>query len=233
MMAALPLAPSDLRLNQRLAALHTRAARFAEAGVCCRTLQSIYSEAGYPEEATRYGELADRYEDRSSSGVVTDSVVVDHAASIADEIPEKISIPAKAPTRWPADAPESVEEPESSEEAEFAIVADPGEHEPQATPIEASTPAVAERSIFLRSGTIPSLLMPTVSLPMPSGITTFLPRSAKAMAGKSSTRGKANETIEEIRFYLEHGMPEHARQPSRSFRLLLATKPSCRRSEKC
>src|SRR5271157_3692654 len=66
LMAALPQAPSDLRLNQRLAALHTRAARFAEAGVCCRTLQSVYSEAGYPEEATRYGELADRYEERSA-----------------------------------------------------------------------------------------------------------------------------------------------------------------------
>ncbi len=63
LMAALPQAPDDLRLNQRLAALHTRAARFAEAGVCCRTLQNIYSEAGYPEEATRYGELAGRYED--------------------------------------------------------------------------------------------------------------------------------------------------------------------------
>ncbi len=60
LMAALPQAPTDLRLNQRLAALHTRAARFAEAGVCCRTLQNIYSEAGYPDEATRYTELADR-----------------------------------------------------------------------------------------------------------------------------------------------------------------------------
>ena len=58
LMAALPQAPNDLRLNQRLAALHTRAARFAEGGVCCRTLQNIYSEAGYPEEATRYGETA-------------------------------------------------------------------------------------------------------------------------------------------------------------------------------
>ena len=66
LLAALPQAPSDLRLNQRLAALHTRAARFAEAGVCCRTLQTIYSEAGYPEEATRYGDLANRYEQRSS-----------------------------------------------------------------------------------------------------------------------------------------------------------------------
>ncbi|MGB2601966.1 MAG: tetratricopeptide repeat protein, partial [Candidatus Sulfotelmatobacter sp.] len=217
LMAALPLAPSDLRLNQRLAALHTRAARFAEAGVCCRTLQSIYSEAGYPEEATRYGELADRYEDRSSSGVVTDSVVVDHAASIADEIPEKISIPAKAPTRWPAAAPESVEEPESSEEAEFAIVADPGEHEPQATPIEESTPAVAEidlssewdDSITIEADTQPAEAA-GIEITDAVGDHDVPAEIGQGNGGKEFDREKANETIEEIRFYLEHGMPEQA-----------------------
>src|SRR5258708_39805537 len=34
LMAAMPQPPTDLRLNQRLAALHPRAARFADAGVC-------------------------------------------------------------------------------------------------------------------------------------------------------------------------------------------------------
>ncbi len=61
LVGALPMAPTDLRVNQRLASLHTRAGRFAEAALCCRTLQSVYSEADYPEEATRYGELAERY----------------------------------------------------------------------------------------------------------------------------------------------------------------------------
>src|SRR5579863_927314 len=42
LVAALPQAPDDLRINQRLAALHTRASRFAEAAVCCRTLQRVY-----------------------------------------------------------------------------------------------------------------------------------------------------------------------------------------------
>ena len=46
---ALPMAPDDLRINQRLAALHTRAGRFAEAAQCCRTLQRVYSAADYPE----------------------------------------------------------------------------------------------------------------------------------------------------------------------------------------
>jgi len=62
LMAALPMAPRDVRLNQRLAALHTRSKRFADAGVCCRTLETAYHDAGYPDEALRYGELAARYE---------------------------------------------------------------------------------------------------------------------------------------------------------------------------
>ena len=66
MLAALPKAPKDQRVNQRLASLHTRAGRFAEAAVCARTLEGIYHDAGYPEEASRYGELAAKYENRSS-----------------------------------------------------------------------------------------------------------------------------------------------------------------------
>ncbi|HWJ48886.1 MAG TPA: tetratricopeptide repeat protein [Candidatus Udaeobacter sp.] len=73
LLTAMPLAPNDLRLNQRLAALHTRAGRFAEAAVCCRTLQNVYSEADYPDEATRYSELAERYEERTTAPSPRDS----------------------------------------------------------------------------------------------------------------------------------------------------------------
>jgi tetratricopeptide (TPR) repeat protein len=66
LLSALPKAPRDLRLNQRLAALHTRAGRFTEAASCCRTLEGIYHDAGYPDEATHYGELAAKYEERSA-----------------------------------------------------------------------------------------------------------------------------------------------------------------------
>ncbi len=70
LLTVLPKAPQDLRLNQRLAALHNRAERSAEAAICCRTLETIYHDAGYPEEATRYGELAARYEERAASAEV-------------------------------------------------------------------------------------------------------------------------------------------------------------------
>src|SRR5262249_12332585 len=76
LLGALPQAPRDIRLNQRLAALHTRYMRFTEAAVCCRTLESAYSEAGYPDEAMRYGELAARYEERVAAAPEQKATVV-------------------------------------------------------------------------------------------------------------------------------------------------------------
>src|SRR5207302_6109776 len=147
LLVALPQAPTDLRLNQRLAALHTRAARFAEAGVCCRTLQNIYHEAEYPEEATRYGELADRYEERSTVLARTDSAIAP-AASPAEASSAQISVAADAAAPWPA-AP-----PPAAEETEFAIVSDPGagqdstqynaQQDHQASPVAETHPDPAE-----------------------------------------------------------------------------------------
>jgi tetratricopeptide (TPR) repeat protein len=203
LMAALPQAPNDLRLNQRLAALHTRAARFAEAGVCCRTLQSIYSEAGYPEEATRYGELAGRYEERSAASA--DSRV-EHAAPA---IPEEISGAAVASTPWPA-AP-----PHPEEKAEFAIVSDTDDNQDHiqrgepALPAAESSAAAAE--IDLSSEWDDALTIETDTLRAEAAEIEV----AGAVAGQEVSTGKldpqkTNEAAEEIRFYLEHGMPEQA-----------------------
>src|SRR5208337_870178 len=68
LLGVLAQAPRDARLNQRLAALHTRFHRFTEAAVCCRTLESVYHDAGFPDEAMRYGELAARYEQSAGAG---------------------------------------------------------------------------------------------------------------------------------------------------------------------
>ena len=69
LMSALPKAPRDLRINQRLAALHTRAGRFSEAAVCCRSLEQLYHDAGHPDEASRYKDLADKYDERMAPPV--------------------------------------------------------------------------------------------------------------------------------------------------------------------
>ena len=216
LMATLPQAPNDLRLNQRLAALHTRAARFAEAGVCCRTLQNLYSEAGYPEEATRYGELADRYQERSAP-----AAAVEHSASPASVAPE---IPVVAAAPWPAAAPQP-ETAQPAEDAEFAVVAghdaDQGNslNTDQFTPPEESSAAPTE--IDLSSEWDDSI---TVEADIPASEATEIavtnavgdhdvPTAKTAPAKPAHSKPdpqKVAETVEEIRFYLEHGMPEQA-----------------------
>jgi tetratricopeptide (TPR) repeat protein len=215
LMAALPQAPNDLRLNQRLAALHTRAARFAEASVCCRTLQNIYSEAGYPEEATRYGELAGRYEERSAAPAFADSVL-EHAASAAS--PEEISVAASAP--WPMDSPQA------AEEAEFAIVNDPEDNQEHTldsvqgshhdSPVSESAAGAAE--IDLSSEWDDAITVegdaPTADVEETVAVGDHELSTGKLDQGRQGEAKldpeKTNEAIEEIRFYLEHGMPEQA-----------------------
>ncbi|MGA9306334.1 MAG: tetratricopeptide repeat protein, partial [Candidatus Sulfotelmatobacter sp.] len=216
LLSALPQAPSDLRLNQRLASLHTRAGRFAEAGVCCRTLQDIYSEAGYPEEATRYGELADRYQERSGVALLTDSVAEDVSAETQQEASE-----ASAP--WPA-AP-----PQATEDAEFAIVSDTEQdqadtqeevqeeipEEVQEEAQEDQVSAVAESAdpaeIDLSSEWDDSVVV-EADAPAAEAAEAEITDAVGAheLPADEVDEAKAAETVEEIRFYLEHGMPEQA-----------------------
>ncbi len=212
LMTALPQAPNDLRLNQRLAALHTRAARFAEAGVCCRTLQSVYSEAGYPEEATRYGELADRYEVRSASASTESVVELPAPAQPAEE--ETAVETASAP--WPS-APV-----ESAEELEFSVVADQeseqsvdeidqpvtaAAHSPQPEPTAEIDLSSEWDDALTIEADAPAAEAAEIKIPhAPAEHEVSIPH---APASKLDPE-KIAEAIEEIRFYLDHGMPEQA-----------------------
>jgi tetratricopeptide (TPR) repeat protein len=230
LVAALPLAPNDLRINQRLAALHTRAGRFAEAAVCCRTLQTVYSDAGYPDEATRYGELADRYEERTSgpAPAVSDEdapIYLDAApqavetavpefsidtASHEEEAAQPAAVVAEAPAAapWPAGHAGSEEiTVEAASENEFAVV--------EETPAAAAEPEPAAAEIDLSSEWDDAI---TIEGDAASAGTESVEASAEpaVSAGKPAhpaahpTEDKSDETIEEIRFYLGHGMPEQA-----------------------
>ena len=216
LVGALPLAPNDLRINQRLAALHTRAGRFAEAALCCRTLQRVYSEADYPDEATRYGELAERYEERSSTGTAAASTDEQHifldasAPAVHDEeeaalpefsieeSPAEISIDAEPPAQehqeeLPVQAatpwPAS---PEAAAEPEFAVV---DESAPAAEP----EPAAAE--IDLSSEWDDAL---TVEADAPAEVAEAEP--AVPAQPEPAEPSQDDETIEEIHFYLAHNM---------------------------
>ena len=97
LLGALPQAPHDVRLNQRLAALHTRYLRFTEAAVCCRTLESAYHEAGFPDEAVRYGDLATRYEERAALAPAPKAAPAPPVKAVPKAA--RASAPAAAP--WP------------------------------------------------------------------------------------------------------------------------------------
>jgi tetratricopeptide (TPR) repeat protein len=196
-------------LNQRLAALHTRSARFAEAAVCCRTLQGIYSDAGYPEEATRYGELGARYEDRNSASAAPAAAI---SAAPADTAPEERLAPINEPAPWPA------AQPHAAEEAEFAIVADHDSapaHKPAPPVAEPHSPAEIDLSSEWDDDSI------TIECATePEGVASEIEISDEVAAPAAAPTGtrfeeqvddaKIKETIEEVRFYLEHGMPEQA-----------------------
>src|SRR5579859_1567044 len=58
---ALPLAPRDVRLNQRLATLYYRAGRYADAARACEVLSGVYREHGHDREADKYAQAAANY----------------------------------------------------------------------------------------------------------------------------------------------------------------------------
>jgi len=229
LVTALPMAPNDLRLNQRLAALHTRAGRFAEAAICCRTLQNIYSDADHPDEATRYGELAERYEERSSTSarpaVEEEAPVVIESRAAAnppevetaipefaiDESPAEITIeeeavpeaavaeaPAEPASPWPSSEPaEKAQEELKVEpaETEFAVV-----DEAASAEAAASTEEIDLSSEWDDSG--------AVEAEEPAAEVAEAEVAAPEAAPEDTA--KIDETVEEIRFYLAHSMPEQA-----------------------
>jgi pilus assembly protein FimV len=208
LLAALPQAPSDLRLNQRLAALHTRASRFAEAGVCCRTLQSIYSEAGYPDEAARYGDLAHRYEERGAAPMAP-AVAAGAEGTVASD---QVAVGTK--TAWPAASEVT------SQETEFAVVADQVDNgtgheaaavaEMEASPAEIDLSSEWDDAITIEADNAPTEV---AKIEVADAVGDHdLPGETIAQGKPAAASDQENyqETVEEIRFYLEHGMPQQA-----------------------
>ena len=188
LLGALPQAPRDVRLNQRLAALHTRAQRFTEVAVCCRNLESVYSEFGFPDEATRYGELASRYEERASGAGVA---VAPSLGSTQPPAAASPLIPPPAPQQ-PV-AAEALPEPVSPlPPPEFAVESSPPpSHDP------ADLFSEWDQSVSVE--------------PAPEGDQIPAQEPAPVEAESDSSNPAIAETVEEARFYLEHYMPDQAR----------------------
>ncbi len=219
LLGVLPQAPSDVRLNQRLAALHTRFQRFTEAAVCCRTLESVYHDAGCPDEAVRYGELAARYErsadaagSTSASSAFASSTFASSAAapsaSASPAIASSVAAPpaaraaaAASPAPWPMAASTAPgHEIAAAAHPEFAIqglgVYAPAEgQEPSSEP--SSEPASDLASEWEHS------------LPVDE----HAPAAALSatVEDDASSNPEIAETVEEVRFYIEHFMTDQAR----------------------
>ncbi len=211
LLGVLPQAPSDVRLNQRLAALHTRFQRFTEAAVCCRTLESVYHDAGCPDEAVRYGELAARYEQSADAALSTSaSSAAAPSASGSSAIVSSAAAPpsaraaaAASPAPWPMAAPAAPDhEIAAAAHPEFAIqesaVYAPSDgHEPTSELSSELAPDLAsewEHSLSVDE----------------QGPGAALPATIEAEADASSNP-EITETVEEVRFYLEHFMTDQAR----------------------
>jgi pilus assembly protein FimV len=210
LLSALPKAPRDLRMNQRLAALHTRAGRFGEAAVCCRNLEQLYHDAGHPDEASRYKDLAEKYEDRSSNKAAEATPREAFSATSFDpakaEEATQATFNGGADYAAPAEAGRAAASSASGSSGLFF-------HKPAASTapsssefeVHAETPA-AESEIDISAeweGEISD--QPTTA--------SFAPPSAEVQDSETAQAQQEaiSETVGELRFYLTHSMPEQAR----------------------
>ena len=150
---ALPQAPRDCRLNQRLASLYAAADRFADAAACCETLQSVYHDAGHPEQARQYGEMASRYRDRAAGVLPRAQAAAASAAGEAVEVPPASSytVEVEAPPAYsveveppPAPAPVASAEIDLSEEWETHAAAPVAEINEPVAEVAAAGPTAEE-----------------------------------------------------------------------------------------
>jgi pilus assembly protein FimV len=238
LLSALPKASRDLRLNQRLVALHTRAGRFAEAGVCCRTLESIYHDAGHPDEASRYAELATKYEERASIGESEAELPAAIHAAVSEiprahasyeEADEPVSAPAKVTppvgAKAPAAAPPAHSKSAAAASGLFfhaqasatpaAPTEEAAEFEVQAAP-PASEEAIDLSGDWEAEFSDDSAPAPVAAAPVQAPVKA---RPAKPAAVDPQVIA---ETVEEVRFYLAQGMPDEARAALAKLSLLKA-----------
>jgi pilus assembly protein FimV len=237
LISALPKAPRDLRLNQKLAALHTRAGRFAEAGVCCRTLESIYHDAGHADEASRYADLAAKYEESSGAPAAAAPPEAPVAAAVTAAPEFEVSSPSPESS---GDAAEAASAAESFAATKPTAPSGLFFHAP-APPVPAAAPSNAMVSEAVAPETAESAAAPVhqepeidLSSEWEQDLRVEVPEAAELSTQESATEAQQavpeedpapaqsepapvvasslGESIEEVRFYLGQGMTEQAEQ---------------------
>jgi tetratricopeptide (TPR) repeat protein len=185
--AVLPNAPRDLHLNQRLASLYAAGNRFLDAARCCDILESVYLEAGFPEQAVQYRDMAAKYHERAYGTPRAQAMpapaapVTDFSLAVEPPAPAvEASVPAPTITEEPpvpAPAPAAAEEPAPAP-AETPVVEEidlSEEWESQAVSEAAPPPAPDLASLHARIGA-EAAIAPEVELQSPDaelGITAW------------------------------------------------------------
>jgi pilus assembly protein FimV len=180
--AVLPKAPEHVQVNQKLAILHTRAAKFEDAAQCCQVLEKVYREAGHEEPGARYGELARRYQERCAPVA---------AETLAEEEESQVGSPAP----WPTEAPVTAE---SRVATRGVPEADVGVTEEQPSPTGVQEFDLSEE--WDGSAEEGPVAAPVAAAQTP-------PKQEKDQEeDAASTDELVAETVDEIRFYLQHAM---------------------------
>jgi pilus assembly protein FimV len=211
LLSTLPQAPRDLRVNQRLAALHTRASRFTEAAVCCRTLESIYHDAGYPDEATRYGELAAKYEERGAAVPAEPGLPVgvppEPQVAVSKTLNEDTVAQAVVEEDTPTEAAELPAAPSLLSHA--PSVPAPASEAPEPAEFEVAATIAPEKEIDLSAEWEGSISDETEAASPAQEDPVEAPTAGAEQ--KHADSEAIQEAVEEIRFYLSNGMQEEAR----------------------
>ncbi len=224
LLAALPSAPHHVKLNQRLAALHTRTGQFAESALCCRTLQGVYANAGFHEEDSRYGDLASKYEERgtlAAAAAATDdhpalpSSLIATPAWPAPEASAPAAPPVVAACKGPMEFAVVTPEPEADSEDFHTAAA--SHAQPASTHTENSAAVQASAEVIEE----PAINQPgeeEIDLSAEwEGSSEEVPAAASATADSShqpaalvNQADAVAATVAEINFYTQYGMTQQA-----------------------
>jgi len=192
--AALPLAPHDVNLNQRLASLYARAERYGDAARMYQNLSKIYDELGHPAEAARYLEAAKKFSLRApatSAPVTPPAPPPAPAAAKVSWPPTPVEAAPAAPPEPVAEAPVEIEAEAAPSVQEFSFdTADIVEPEPVVSaPIDVG-PAAASSSVIPDAPPPVEISLEPIAMDAPA------PRAAAPEAAEIDISNEWEEMIE-------------------------------------
>lgn len=188
--AALPAAPRDVLLNQRLASLYARAERYSDAARCCDILRAVYRKAGHHELAAQYGEMSAKYHHRAGEtgpDFARAEMVEPESAAHADSARAEVEEPVADHTEIPG--------PSSAAEM-------PGQAAASAEPVPPSAPVIASDD---------SKHWEEMTAVQPPDHHLAAAHFGKGETAATRRAGDVvGDLLEEIRFYISQGMREEA-----------------------